>query len=148
MKKLLKLFPAIALFIALTGIARAQVFTPSYWLKIGSNLYPIGNVASTTIGTSTANGAFNNLTISGTCAGCGVGAGSTTINGVSGPFTFSFVATSSPSSITTSSTNIFLNLLQYTSSSDITVSTTGTIIFANHNISQFTNNSGYGTSND
>ena len=76
--------------------------------------------------------------------GCVSGATTSTINGVTGPsFTFSIVPTSSASSITTSSAQVFLNLLKYTSSSDITISPTGTIVFANHNISQFTNDSGY-----
>lgn len=79
--------------------------------------------------------------------GCGGGAASTSINGVAGPnYTFSVVSTSSTSSFTTSTAQVFLNLLQYTSSSDITISPTGTIVFASHNISQFTNNSGYLTS--
>jgi hypothetical protein len=80
--------------------------------------------------------------------GCASGGTATsTINGVTGPaFTFSVVSTSSASSITTSSAQVFLNLLSYTSSSDITISSTGTIVFANHNISQFTNDSGYITS--
>lgn len=70
----------------------------------------------------------------------------TTINGVQGPtFTFSIVSTSSASSITTSSTNIFLNLLALSSSSDITITPTGSIIFASHNISQFTNNANFTT---
>lgn len=72
------------------------------------------------------------------------------INGVNGPtFTFSIVATTSAANaftITTSGTNLFLNILKYTSSSDITVSTTGTIVFASHNISQFTNDVPYLTS--
>jgi hypothetical protein len=63
MKKLLKyLFPAlIVLGLSFAGTVHAQVFTPSYWLKIASNLYPIGNPASTTIGTSTAVGQFGKL---------------------------------------------------------------------------------------
>ncbi len=74
----------------------------------------------------------------------GAGVSTTTINGVQGPlFTFSIVATTSASSFTTSSANIFLNLLRYSSSSDITITSTGTLVFASHNISQFTNDSGY-----
>lgn len=67
-------------------------------------------------------------------ADCGSGGSSatTTINGVEGnTFTISIIATSSPSSITTSTANLFLNLLQYTSSSNIEVSPTGTITFLN-----------------
>lgn len=71
----------------------------------------------------------------------------TTINGVSGPtFTFSIVSTSSASSITTTSAQLFLNLLKLSSSSQITITSTGTIVFASNNISQFTNDSGYVTS--
>lgn len=56
----------------------------------------------------------------------------TTINGVQGPtFTFSIVGTSTQSSITTSSANLFLNLLQYTSGTDISVSSNGVINFVN-----------------
>jgi hypothetical protein len=68
------------------------------------------------------------------------------INNVTGTVSFSVVATSSASSFTTSTGNVFLNLLRYTSSSDITVSPTGTILFGSHNVSQFTNDSGYLTS--
>jgi uncharacterized protein (DUF2141 family) len=87
----------------------------------------------------------------------------TSVNGLPGTVTFSVVGTSSQSSITTSSMGIFLNLLQYTSGTDINVSPTGTILFVNPgyiststglttanfaspNISQWTNNSGYVTS--
>ena len=114
MKKLLEfLIPAILLATMFAGIAYAQVFTPSYWVKIGNNLYPI-NVASTTIGTSTANGAFNNITISGTCTGCGTGGASTSsANTWSQPQSFNGVnntgnATSTSfSSNSTSSSNLF-----------------------------------------
>lgn len=120
-------------------------------------------VTSTVIGTSTTFSIIN----TGNWAGSWQGVNSTTfylasnpngfissapatssINGVVGPtFTFTFVATSSQPSITTSSAQIFLNFLKYNSSTDITITTTGTIVFANHNVSQFTNDAGYGTSN-
>lgn len=56
----------------------------------------------------------------------------TTINGVQGPtFTFTINNTSSLSSITTSSAQLFLNLLRYTSGTDINVAVDGTINFVN-----------------
>ena len=55
----------------------------------------------------------------------------TTINGVSGPtFTFSIVSTSSASSITTTTAQLFLNLLQYTSGTNISVAANGVINFS------------------
>jgi hypothetical protein len=143
MKKILKyLLPAIFATLVITIAAHAQVVSPQYFRKVGNNIYPIAGT-STIIGSTSYSGAVNNLTIAGSCSGCGGGA-STSINGVSGPtFTFGIVGTSSASSITTSSGNLFLNLMLYTSSSDITVSPTGTIVFANHNVSQFPNDAGY-----
>jgi hypothetical protein len=56
----------------------------------------------------------------------------TTINGVAGPtITFSVVGTSTPSSVTTSTGQVFLNLLQSASGTDISVGTNGVINFIN-----------------
>lgn len=63
---------------------------------------------------------------------CGGGSATTTINQVQGPtFTFSINSTTSPSSITTTTTQIFLNLLAYSSGTDINVSPSGVINFVN-----------------
>ena len=119
-------------------------------------------LASSTVYVTSVNGSSGALTITSSSLGVATNTislfngngfitsapATSTINGVTGPtFTFSIVATSSASSITTSSAQVFLNLLKYNSSTDITITSTGTIIFANHNISQFTNDAGYGTSN-
>lgn len=97
---------------------------------------------SNQVGANPSNGLF--LKTNGATSTWASGTPTTTINGVQGPtFTFSIVSTSSASSITTSSAQLFLNLLTYTSSSDITISPTGTLVFASRNISQFTNNSNY-----
>jgi hypothetical protein len=91
MKKLFKyVLPAIIATIAFIGVAHGQVFSPNYFTKVGNNIYPIGNVGSTTIGSSTVNGAFNNLNISGTCtgAGCAGGISTTTANTFTAPQTF------------------------------------------------------------
>lgn len=118
--------------LAIAGVAHAQVTVPNYWVI---------NTSSSTIAPRIAGLQVPCADVSG---GCVSGGGATTsINGVTGNITMSIVPTSSASSVTTSSAQIFLNLLNYTSSSDITVSTTGTIVFANHNISQFTNDAGY-----
>jgi hypothetical protein len=149
MNKLLKYtIPAIIVGLVIAAAVSAQVSPPNYLRKLGSNVYVFPNTTSTTLGTSTGNGAFNNLTISGTCTGCLTGStGTSTINGVTGPtFTFSIVNTSSASSITTSSAQVFLNLLTLSSSSQITISSTGTIIFATTSVSQFVNDKGYLTS--
>lgn len=72
-------------------------------------------------------------------AASGGGGSTTTINGVQGPtFTFSIVNTSTASSITTTTAQIFLNLLRYTSTSNINVSATGSITFVNTNFVQAT----------
>ena len=63
------------LFVAAS--ASAQVAT-NYFKLSGSNIIPV--VSSWTVGSSTTNGAFNNLTISGTCTGCGAGAVSSVSN--------------------------------------------------------------------
>lgn len=64
--------------------------------------------------------------------GTGGGAATTTINGAQCPtFTLSIVATTSQSSITTSSCNIFFNELKYTSGTDINVAANGVINFVN-----------------
>lgn len=134
--KTLSTLAAVALLFFRVGTVFAQVVPTTVWIP---------NFASSTITPRPSNLQIPCANIVG---GCSSGAGTTTVNGVAGPtITFNIVSTSSPSSITTSSANLFLNLLAYTSSSDITVTPTGTIVFTNHNISQFTNNSGYGTSN-
>ncbi len=114
------------------SLAHAQIIPSNLWNP---------NYASSTITPRPSTLQVPCANIVGGCVGA---ASATAINGVAGPtFTFSIVSTSSASSITTSSQQVFLNILQNTSSSDITISPTGTIVFANHNISQFTNNSGY-----
>lgn len=66
------------------------------------------------------------------CAAVPSSVATTTINGVQGPtFTFSIVNTSTASSITTSSLNLFFNLLKYTSGTDINVAANGVINFVN-----------------
>jgi hypothetical protein len=136
-----------------------QILASSTWLKAVNNLSDLLSTSSarTSIGfsgtagqiTIGANGSigFATTSISQFVNDKGYltsAPATSTINGVTGPtFTFSVLSTSSPSSFTTSSAQVFLNLLQYTSSSDVTVTATGTIVFTSHNISQFTNNIGY-----
>jgi hypothetical protein len=130
MKHLKYILPILLFGIALS--ANAQVASPNYFRKVGSNIYPIGASSTNVLGTSTYSGAFNNLTVSGTCTGCGSGGGgaTTTINGVTGPtFTFSIVGTTSASSITTNTAQLFLNLLKYTSGTNVSVSSNGVINF-------------------
>jgi hypothetical protein len=56
----------------------------------------------------------------------------TTINGVQGPtFTFTIIGTSSQSTITTTTAQLFLNLLAYSSGTDINVGSNGVINFVN-----------------
>ena len=136
-QRLSKLILGLALF---TGFFAAHQVSAQV---IPSNLWN-PNYAS---GTITPRPSTLQVPCANIVGGCASGATSSTINGVAGPtFTFSIVSTSSASSITTSSQQVFLNILQNTSSSDITISSTGTIVFANHNISQFTNNVPYLTS--
>jgi hypothetical protein len=133
-QRLSKLILGLALFTGFFAAhqAAAQIIPSNLWNP---------NYASSTI---TPRPSTLQVPCANIVGGCVSGATTSTINGVAGPtFTFSIVSTSSASSITTSSAQVFLNLLSYTSSSDITVSPTGTIVFANHNISQFTNDSGY-----
>lgn len=71
MKKLLKYAIAAAIVAPyLFVVAFAQVSSPSFFVKNGSNVYPI-NPTSTTLGSSSVSAAFKNVTISGTCTGCG-----------------------------------------------------------------------------
>src|SRR5258708_31776954 len=85
MKKLLKhtILP-ILLGLAIAGSAHAQVASPNYWKKIGNNIYPIN--ASGTIGTSSISAIVNNLTVNGSCTGCGLSSSSavTSFNGATG----------------------------------------------------------------
>lgn len=120
--------------------------SPIIWTTTSSILCPTCVVGSGTSAFAYWNSA-GNLTTTSTPSGPGGGGVTTTINTVVGPnFTFSVVATTSASVFTTTTAQIFLNLLTLSSSSDITISSTGTIIFKSHNISQFTNDSGYLTS--
>ncbi len=82
-KQLFKyVLPAILVGIAVVVIvqsqAQAQVSPPSLLKKIGSNLLP--TTASTTIGSSTVDGSFRNLNVSG-CTGCGGGGSSSGVVG-------------------------------------------------------------------
>lgn len=106
--------------------------TPSTALDVNGNITD-ENVKSAPCTGTNATGTFVSV-------GCLTSAPATTsVNGVIGPlFTFSINATSSASSITTSSAQLFLNLLQYSSGTDISVSPTGTI--------NFVNTAGYSTS--
>lgn len=119
-------------------------------IGFGSIAYATTVFNSDQVGTGAASGTYlqtNGATSTWTPITFPSGMATTTINGVSGPtFTFSINATTSPSSITTSSMQLFLNLLYYSSSSDITITSTGTIQFASHNISQFINDVPYLTS--
>jgi hypothetical protein len=75
MNKILKYtIPAILVGTVIAVVAQAQVASPNFWKKVGSNLYPV-TVSSTVIGSSTYSGAFKNVTVSGTCTGCGGGGG-------------------------------------------------------------------------
>lgn len=143
MKKSLIAFLIIAagiVAIPATAFASGGALSPGNGGTLTPGLW-VPNTGSSTI---TPNPSSLQVPCANIVGGCVSGTATSTINGVTGPtFTFSIVSTSSASSITTSSQNLFLNLLKYTSSSDITITSTGTIIFANHNISQFTNDSGY-----
>ena len=75
MKKLLKyILPALILASSI-GVALAQVSTPPIVKKVGNNILPLST--STTLGSSTVNGSFNNLNIAGTCTGSGCGSSGT-----------------------------------------------------------------------
>ena len=63
---------------ALMGVAHAQVSNPSVVKKVGNNIVPVAS--GTTLGSSSVNGAFHNISISGTCAGAGCGTGGGEIN--------------------------------------------------------------------
>ena len=64
--------------------AKADVYSPQYFVKNATSVYPL-NPASTTLGTSTLNGAFNNLTINGVCSGAGCPGGGQGLSSSSAP---------------------------------------------------------------
>lgn len=74
MKKLFRnALPLILAGVAIAAAANAQVSSPNYFKQSGTNLVPIN--ATNTIGSSSVNGSFNNLNISGTCTGSGCAGG-------------------------------------------------------------------------
>jgi hypothetical protein len=75
-KIVLSILSAFLGSIIVSMAANAQVASPNFWKNVGNDLYPV-TASSTMIGSSTYSGAFNNLTISGNCTGCGSGASST-----------------------------------------------------------------------
>lgn len=132
------------------GVTISHAFIVNGSATLNSSLTQSGGVVSLASTTINGNATTTSLTItsvtgtqclhavsgvvSGTGSDCGSGGGSatTTINGVSGPsFTFSIVNTSTASSITTSTANLFLNLLEYTSGTNINVASNGVINFVN-----------------
>jgi hypothetical protein len=66
--------PAIFAGLVISITVQAQVASPNYFKSVNGNIVPIN--PSSTIGSSTVNGAFKNLTVSGTCTGCGGGSSS------------------------------------------------------------------------
>ena len=80
----ISLIPAAIVGIVIWASANAQVSDPNYWRKLSGYLYPYPQTASTTIGSSTVNGAFKNINISGTCTGAGCGGGGVASSSVMG----------------------------------------------------------------
>lgn len=110
---IISLIPAVIVGIAIWSPANAQVSDPNYWKKVGPNVYPLSS--STIIGSSTINGSFKNLNVSGTCTGCGAGGVSTSsanswtgqqtyIGGVGSPFRVNGIATTTITGDGTTST--------------------------------------------
>ena len=123
MKKILSFLSVASLvFLGMYFVAHAAPITPvtgggTQTSSIQNGYLLIGN----------ASGTYNQI------ASSSLGSSATTtINGVAGPtFTLSIVGTSSASSITTTTAQLFLNLLQYTSGTDINVASNGVINFLN-----------------
>lgn len=112
-----KLLIALGVF-CLIGIAHATTV-------FNSNQVGTGAASGTYLQTNGVTSTWANITFPS-------GTATTTINGQQCPtFTFSLVATTSQSSLTTSTCALFWNLLYYTSGTNINVSANGVINFVN-----------------
>lgn len=127
LKKILVLGAFIGVFITIP--VASAVITPGNQGGTGLSTSTSGNDGKCLIQASST--PFLTWT-EGTCGSGGGGTPTTTVNGVIGPlFTFSVVATTSVSTFTTSTQNLFLNLLKYTSGTNINVAANGVINFVN-----------------